>query len=247
MRRRVVCASAALALVALAGVAHAASGAQAVPPALADLPLIVQPLADAGEDAPDTADVYALLMSGDGGWAKLPRDLTAGLLAAGIPVVGFNSRRYFHVRRTPEQTSQDVARALEHYAQAWARPRVLLIGYSRGADVLPFVINRLGAASHARIALAALLNPATETRFVIDPGADARQDLPLQPEVAALDGSKILCAYGVGDRHALCPTLPTDRYDVLAIGRGHHFGGEYDALVEAILARVRRADVGPAH
>jgi type IV secretory pathway VirJ component len=242
--RRIVCAGVALGFIALTGVAHATRREEPVPPRLADLPLVVFPIADPPRDA---ADVYALLMTGDGGWAKLARDLSAGLLAAGIPVVGFNSRRYFHVRRTPEQTAQDVERVLEQYAQAWGRRRILLIGYSRGADVLPFVINRLDASLRARIALAALLNPATETRFVVDAGADARHDLPLQPEVSSLDGATVLCAYGLGDHHALCPTLDADRYDVLAVGRGHHFGGQYDVLVDAILSRVRGADAGAAH
>lgn len=216
---------------------HPAPSAEAVAPTLDSLPLVVLP-ADALHRG-----VFALLLTGDGGWAELPKVVSDGLVTAGIPVVGLNSRRYFRHRRTPDETAHDVERILDYYSQQWTPSRLLLIGYSRGADVLPFVINRLSPALRARIVLAALLNPATETRFVLGvndqaPDPPGAESLPLLPEVAALDGLDVLCVYGVGDRHALCPTLPPDRYALLAVGHGHHFDHDYGALVNAILARL---------
>lgn len=229
--------NAALLCTAFAVAAQRAVAASTIPQELAGLPLVVQ------QTEPARADLFAVLLTGDGGWAELPRDVSDGLRGAGISVVGLNSRRYFRHRRTPEETAGDVERIIEYYAQAWSAPRVLLVGYSRGADVLPFVVNRLTPAVRARIALATLLNPATETRFVVgvdDSAADPPHpgSLPLLPEVSALDGVDLLCVYGLGDRHALCPTLPAEHYDLLAVGHGHHFDHEYPALVEAILARL---------
>jgi type IV secretory pathway VirJ component len=219
---------------------RAASDAGAPAP-LEDLPLVVLQ-SDASQDAL-RHDAFALLLSGDGGWAPLPRTVSEGLLTAGISVIGLNSRRYLRHRRTPEETAHDVERILDYYSEQWARSRILLIGYSRGADVLPFVINRLSPATQARIALAALLNPATETRFAAGSGDSSpdpphRGSLQLMPEVTSLHGVDVLCVYGVGDKHALCPALPADRYDVLAIGHGHHFDHDYAALVEAIVSRI---------
>ncbi len=37
-------------------------------------------------------------------------------------------------------------------SRSWGKKRVLLIGYSFGADVLPFLVSRLSAASRARVA-----------------------------------------------------------------------------------------------
>ena len=58
------------------------------------------------------------------------------------------------------------------------------------------------------------------------------------PEVAALDGLDVLCVYGAGDRHALCPTPPADHYGLLAIGHGH-FDHEYAAWSTLILRGCR--------
>jgi len=49
-----------------------------------------------------------------------------------------------------EATARDLARVIEHYTRTWNKPRVLLIGYSQGADVLPFLVNRLPEEIHRR-------------------------------------------------------------------------------------------------
>jgi type IV secretory pathway VirJ component len=57
-----------------------------------------------------------------------------------VPVVGFNTLRYFWTARTPEETARDVPRTMEHYMRTWSRERVVLLGYSIGADVMPYSI-----------------------------------------------------------------------------------------------------------
>ena len=47
-------------------------------------------------------DSFAIVMSGDGGWAGLDKDVAQALSAHGIPVVGLDSLRYFWSPRTPE-------------------------------------------------------------------------------------------------------------------------------------------------
>ena len=63
----------------------------AAPPAdLSDLPVIeiaAQPGAVPTANAPP--DSFAIIMSGDGGWAGLDQDVAAALSAKGIPVVGW--------------------------------------------------------------------------------------------------------------------------------------------------------------
>ena len=118
--------------------AAAAEPASAPPPDIGDLPL--QEVHASG-----SAAEFALLLTGDGGWAGLDQELAARLAASGVPTVGLNSLKYFWKARTPEEAARDVARILRHYLAAWNKQRVLLVGYSFGADVLPFVVNRLPA------------------------------------------------------------------------------------------------------
>ena len=96
-------------------------------------------------------------MSGDGGWAGLDKDIAAALAADGIPVVGLDSLRYYWSARTPEGLAADTDRMIRYYLAHLGKQRVLLIGYSQGADVLPFAVNRLPEATRARVRLAAVL------------------------------------------------------------------------------------------
>jgi len=146
------------------------------PESLDDLPLTEVP-ATAKE-----SDIFAVMISGDGGWAGLDQSVSGDLAARGIPVVGLNSLKYFWHARTAESTASDVNRIVEQYSARWHKPRVLLVGYSFGADVMPFVFNRLPAATRARVASVSLLGLGPNATFeVVSPGCQQRQARPRGP------------------------------------------------------------------
>ena len=80
-------------------------------------------------------------------------------------MVGLNSLKYFWTRRTPEEASADLVRVLDHYLGVWGKTEAVLVGYSRGADVLPFMASRLPPARRKQVRLLALLGPATAVQF----------------------------------------------------------------------------------
>jgi type IV secretory pathway VirJ component len=205
------------------------------PPDISDLP--IQEVRASG-----TAEEFALLLTGDGGWAGLDQELAARLAAHGVPTVALNSLKYFWSARTPEETARDVARILRHYLEEWHKPRVLLVGYSFGADVLPFVVNRLPPDLRARVASVSLLgidsNASFEVRVAAWVGADAGGP-PTRPELARITQLPVLCLYGEGEKDSICPGLPAGGVQREQVGTGHHFGGEYATLAERILAFAR--------
>ena len=184
------------------------------------------------------SDTFAVLLTGDGGWAGLDQELAARLAANGIPTVGLNSLKYFWSERSPEQAAQDVARVIRHYLAAWSKARVLLVGYSFGADALPFIANRLPPDLKSQVASLSLLglsaNASFEIRVADWIGADS-QGPATQPELAALGTVPVLCLYGEGDKDTICPSA-TGRITRERIGKGHHFSGDYAQLAERIVA-----------
>ncbi|MBO9717036.1 MAG: virulence factor family protein [Pseudoxanthomonas sp.] len=199
---------------------------------IAGLPVIEVPSQTDG-------DTFAILLSGDGGWAGLDKDVAAALAARGIPVAGFDSLRYFWKPRTPQGLADDLARITEHYAAQWQRPKVLLVGYSQGADVLPFAVNRLPAATRERVARTVLLGLGERAAFEFHLdnwiGGDHDTDLPILPEALRLDASGTLCIHGDGEDDSLCPKLAPGHARALALPGGHHFDGDYARLAAAIL------------
>jgi type IV secretory pathway VirJ component len=205
------------------------------PPEIGDLPIEVVPAGGGSAE-------FALLLTGDGGWAGLDQELAARLAASGVPTVGLNSLKYFWKQRTPEEATRDVARILRHYLSAWNKQRVLLVGYSFGADVLPFVVNRLPADLRARVASVSLLGIDGDASFEISisdwVGADPAGP-QTRPEVGRITGLPVLCLYGEGEKDSICPGLPEPGIRREQVGTGHHFGGEYATLADRILAFAR--------
>ena len=212
-----------------------APNVQAAPPAsLADLPVIEVPTRVEGGDR------FAVFLSGDGGWAGIDKDVARAIAASGIPVAGFDSLRYFWTARTPQGLADDLDRLIRYYAARWNRSRVMLIGYSQGADVLPFAINRLPAATRARIQSTVLLGLAQKASFEFRLGnwIGESGDKPVAPEAARLFASNTVCIHGSDEKNSLCPSLAPAHARVLAMKGDHHFGGDYERLAAIILAQT---------
>jgi len=204
-------------------------------PEISDLPL--QEVHAAGP-----AQEFALLLTGDGGWAGLDQELAARLAAEGVPTVALNSLKYFWTPRTPQQTAEDVARVLRHYLAAWNAQRVLMIGYSFGADLLPFVVNRLPPDLRARVASVSLLGIDAHASFEVHVAEWVGGDEggpPTRPELAEITGLPVLCIYGEGETDSICPQMPPGTVTREQIGKGHHFSGEYALLADRILSFAR--------
>ncbi|MCK9684256.1 virulence factor family protein [Scleromatobacter humisilvae] len=202
----------------------------APPQQLADLPVVELPVAAPGRR-------LVVLLSGDGGWAGIDKSLGAAFAAQGVPVAGFDSLRYFWNARTPAELAADLDRIIRFYCARWGRSEVLLVGYSQGADVLPFAINRLPPATRASVRLTALLGLGQKASFEfhlanwIGPSGD----LPIAPEASRLDAADTLCIYGQDEKDSLCPELAPAHAQAVPLAGGHHFGGEYGALAARIL------------
>jgi type IV secretory pathway VirJ component len=209
-------------------------------PEVRDLPLTEVPAA--ASPAGGNHDAFAVLLTGDGGWAGLDQDVAAALAARGVPVVGLNTLKYFWNARTPEAAAADLARIIRRFSAAWQRPRVLLIGYSFGADVLPFLYTRLPADLRKSVRTVSLLGLSESASFEfhvadwIPGGSDSGR--PTVPEVRRMEGAPVLCVYGAEEQDSPCPSLAGPTVKAVALGGGHHFGGDHAALAEQILARA---------
>lgn len=210
------------------------------PSQLSDLPLVELPPPDDGAGAGQSP--FAVLISGDGGWASIDKGIAKALVAQGVPVAGLDSLRYFWSERTPEGLATDLDRVIRYYAARWGRSKVILIGYSQGADVLPFALNRLPAGTRARVQLAALLGPGQKASFEfhVSNWIGPSGDKPILPEARKLSASNTLCVYGESEKDSLCPELSPAQARQLPLTGGHHFGGDYEALAGKILEAAGR-------
>ncbi len=207
-------------------------------PKVDNLPLIKVPTKGPG------GDELAVLLTGDGGWAETDKGLSKTLVKGGVPVVGWNSLRYFLKRREPDRATKDLERILRYFLALWHKEKIILIGYSFGADVMPFLASRLPPDLAERISLIALLGPSESADFRFHPrewlGKPSPEHRPVAPEIEKLAGKEILCFYGETEKATtLCLKLDAGLVKPLARPGTHIVGKYYGPIADAILAHGR--------
>jgi type IV secretory pathway VirJ component len=209
------------------------------------LPIRELPAAQGG-----TGRAFAVVLTGDGPTGGTGKRVAADLSAHGIPSVIWHSLRYYWTPKTPEQAARDLDRVIRHYAERWGKETVVLVGYSMGADVLPFLINRLPDDTRGMIggvALLALANDAVfEFRIEQWWGTSSAPRFATRPEVEKLRGLPVLCVWGRGDDKAACPTMATAPVTVIELGGGHHFESDRPRLLRVVREMAQAANGRPA-
>ena len=210
----------------------------ALPPPPANLPDL--PLVEVRAQQPGST--FAVLLSGDGGWAGLDKNVAAALAKKGVDVVGVDSLRYFWSARTPQGLADDIDRIVRYYAGQWRKSGAVLVGYSQGADVLPFALNRLPSGSRRLVTHAVLMGLGEKASFIFHVtnwiGADD-EGLPIRPEAEKLQPGMTLCLYGATEKNSLCPQLGSaGSVEARQLPGGHHFDGAYDELASIILEHL---------
>jgi type IV secretory pathway VirJ component len=222
-------------------IATATAQTAQLPPSgdLKDLPLVEVP-------SPGSAgETLALLITGDGGWASPDAGIARKLVEAGIPLVGLNSLKYFWRARTPEETASDIERILAYYLSSWHKNKVILIGYSFGADVLPVTINLLPSEFRSRITLTVLISASHSASFKFElsdwiKSSSPKDSIPTLPEIKKMQGMKILCVYGEHDEDVLCKDIDPKWVQIFTFPGGHKVGNNFEPIADAILKQFRQ-------
>jgi type IV secretory pathway VirJ component len=204
------------------------------PNSLEDLPLIEIP-------GSNHAPYIAIIWSGDGGWRDLDRTLGQKLADKGVPVVGVDSLLYFWQPKRPEIVAHDIDRIVEHYHEQWKVDHFVLIGYSFGADILPFAYNRMTPEDKALVGQLSLLALSRNTRFEISVSEffvdNATSETRLVgPELTKINPALVQCFYGEDEADdSGCTTSDAKKDELIKTPGGHHFGDDYDMLAKRIM------------
>jgi len=182
----------------------------------------------------------AILYTGDGGWRTTDRGLAKMLSTQGIPVVALNTLHYFWERRTPEGAADDFTRLTEYYLAAWKKEKIIVIGYSYGANVLPFILDRQPEPVKSRVELVALLAPTGTVDFKFHIAQWFSRSTPktaklVLPELEKLKGLKIMAFCGDRDGESICRLLPQGFAKIIYLQGGHRFDKDYEAIARDIL------------
>ena len=199
-----------------------------------NLPLVITNAAIQNKDAP-----IVFFISGDGGWFHFEQTIANDLARRGIPTIGLDSRKYFWNRRSPEETTSDMAEALIYYAKIWKKDKFVLMGYSLGAEIIPFIANRLPDGVKLKVEATVLLSPDITTDFEIHftnmMGIGNRQNTyNTIPELIKMQNIPTLLIFGDGEKTKVPVLLSGTRIKIVKIPGDHHYKSNMPLIIKTI-------------
>jgi type IV secretory pathway VirJ component len=187
----------------------------------------------------------ALLISGDGGWTSFDQNVATELALAGITVIGWDALKYFWDSKTPEKTTADMALVLEYYMQSLQKRKVILVGYSFGADVLPFIYNRLPDELKLNIETVVMMSPDETADFeihVLDMINinNLDNEYNVSKEIVKIGAKKSLAIFGSEEDSLLENQLRKINLKVQCLDGSHHYNNNTKGVAEIIVKNLNK-------
>ena len=199
------------------------------------LPLVVLAPASA------PSGTLAIMLTGDGGWSATDKTIANRLLTDGDAVVGLNSLHYFAHKHTSAQVAADVSQIAREYCGKFACQRIVLIGYSMGADVLPFVFPQISDSVRSKIVQLDLVSLGHEAVFKFFPtqwvGVVVGHKFATLPQLALLHGVDVVCIYGTKDPDQACRDA-AGSVKLVPIETGHVMSKAAEQVAEVIARKA---------
>jgi type IV secretory pathway VirJ component len=181
----------------------------------------------------------ALFISGDGGWYRFEQTIADDLASLGIPTIGLDSKKYFWNRRSPDKTAEDMAKVMDYYSKKWERKRFILIGYSLGAEIVPFIVTRLPEEIRSKITASVLLSPEATTDFEIHIssmlGMRNRQNTyNVIDEINRVQTGNVLAIFGEDEKTQVPKQLTGAAVKIRFIPGDHHYKFDLPLIIKTM-------------
>lgn len=181
-------------------------------------------------------------ISGDGGLNKFSVGLCQSLNDKGFDVIALDAKAYFNDKKTPEQTTLDIAGYLSKKLTGRANRKIALIGYSFGADVLPFILNRLPKNILDDVEVSFIMASSGSTDFEIHWldmfGGNKKRSMDVVDEINKIPNQKIIIINGSDDNNLDMNRIHLKKYTLVVLPGGHHFDGDTKEIVGKIIKYI---------
>ncbi len=108
-----------------------------------------------------------VFFTGDGGRSYFDRKLADSLCAGNLPLMSINSFKYFHRRKTPQQTLDSILPYIDLNLKKYNCQKFILAGYSFGSEVVPFLYNLMSNEWKNKVEFIVLISPSDNSDFKI--------------------------------------------------------------------------------
>ncbi|MCZ4222391.1 AcvB/VirJ family lysyl-phosphatidylglycerol hydrolase [Pedobacter rhodius] len=199
-----------------------------------NLPVIIYPAKNV------SSKKLLIFLSGDGGWIKFEDELSVKFAENGFQTIGINARSYFWKQKTPAQTATDMLLLIRKYAFKYKTNQIYFCGYSFGADVLPFIYNRLPFRAKNHVKALEMLSPFATTDFMVHFSdltniSDDNYPYKVDKEVEKLS-LPVYCFYGTDEDDKPLSKIAQKNFHLDSLSGNHHYHeAEYTKIIAALL------------
>jgi type IV secretory pathway VirJ component len=190
----------------------------------------------------DSSKPVLFYISGDGGWNKFSTAFVQNLNSKGYEIVGLNAREYFWHKKNAKQTANDMSAIIASHMKMLKNKSFILIGYSFGADVMPFVISHSQAGIMDQLRHVILMSPSAKTDFevhlseLLGVGSSSGDSVP--DEINKIT-QPVLFVFGEKEDDFPIKNISIKNYKTEKLPGGHHYDGDPAAVCNLILPYIK--------
>ena len=160
----------------------------------------------------------------------------------GYAVIGLDAKDYFWNKKKPQEAAAAIEQAINESNKEWKKKNIILIGYSFGADVSPFMLTHFSPALGSKVIHLVLLSPSTKTDFEIHVlqmfgwGKDEGESVPGEINKIIKPVTII-----VGDDENEFPfdQVTIKNKQVIKMPGGHQYDGDVNTLCKQIVQHIK--------
>lgn len=182
-------------------------------------------------------------ISGDGGMNNFSTELCETINNEGYDVIALNARSYFYSKKTPDQTAIDFSNYLNEKIKGRTNQQIVIIGYSFGADVVPFILNRFPDSFRSKITASFIMASSGSTDFEIHwadiLGGNSKRKMDVVAEINRLSNERIIIISSSDDHTLDINKITLDKYTREVLPGGHHFDGDTDEITRVIIKHIQ--------
>ena len=182
---------------------------------------------------------FVLYISGDGGFNKFSVGLCNTINKAGYSITSINAKSYFWDKKTPEQAAKDITTYLDKQFQKRKNQQLVLAGYSFGADVMPFVVNKLPDSIKKKLVSIVLLSPSTSTDFEVHWsdifGGSKKRNMDVVAEINKMNTLKTTTIFGSDEGDFPVNDIKLKNYKNEILPGAHHFDDNMNEVAKTMM------------
>lgn len=190
--------------------------------------------------ATDESLPLILYVSGDGGYNAFSQGLLAKISSKGYGILALDARSYFWKAKTPQQLASDMASLLSNHLLNRHSQQIIVMGYSFGASVIPFMLNRFPGDLLDRVKMGVCISPGRFADFEVTlstllNNTKGNKNYPVVDESRKLTPLPIYFLFGQEENAETTRFFADAGVAVAVLPGNHDYGNDIGALSKKLL------------